>query len=134
MTVEGYSEGKPKAENVLYCGDNLDILKIVRSTVSVERWIPACAGMTEREKHVARTRTVIPAQAGIHLHLFTFNHGQPLDQDSLVQLRVVGLDTPFKSNRNFNVLLKEQDGTRAASQFHAFEDTWIWNAEGTPLQ
>jgi len=42
---------------------------------------------------------------------------------------LVYLDPPFKSNQNYNILFKEQDGTRAASQIHAFEDTWSWDQE-----
>jgi site-specific DNA-methyltransferase (adenine-specific) len=39
----------------------------------------------------------------------------------------VYLDPPFKSNQDYNVLFAEKDGTAAASQFKAFEDTWEWN-------
>lgn len=46
-------------------------------------------------------------------------------KDETVDL--VYLDPPFKSNQNYNVLFKEQDGTRAASQIQAFEDTWRWD-------
>jgi DNA modification methylase len=66
------------AENVLYYGDNLDVLK----------------------RHVA---------------------------DESVDL--VYLDPPFNSNANYNVLFAEKDGTRAASQIRAFEDTWTWDQE-----
>ena len=65
-------------ENILYYGDNLDILK---------RDIPS----------------------------------ESVD--------LVYLDPPFKSNQNYNVLFKEQDGTRAASQIRAFEDTWTWSQD-----
>jgi adenine specific DNA methylase Mod len=65
-------------ENVLYYGDNLDILR---------RYV----------------------------------------KDESVDL--IYLDPPFKSNQNYNVLFKEQDGTRAASQIRAFEDTWTWDQE-----
>lgn len=37
-------------------------------------------------------------------------------------------DPPFKSNQNYNVLFQEKDGSQAASQIRAFEDTWKWNA------
>ncbi len=40
---------------------------------------------------------------------------------------LVYLDPPFKSNQDYNVLFAEQDGTRAAAQIHAFEDTWHWD-------
>jgi site-specific DNA-methyltransferase (adenine-specific) len=40
---------------------------------------------------------------------------------------LVYLDPPFKSNQDFNVLFAEQDGSRAASQIKAFNDTWRWD-------
>ncbi len=40
---------------------------------------------------------------------------------------LVYLDPPFKSNQDYNVLFAEKDGTAAASQIKAFEDTWSWN-------
>lgn len=46
-------------------------------------------------------------------------------KDETVDL--VYLDPPFNSNQDYNVLFKEKDGTDAASQFKAFEDTWEWN-------
>jgi site-specific DNA-methyltransferase (adenine-specific) len=42
---------------------------------------------------------------------------------------LVYLDPPFNSNANYNVLFKEKDGTQAASQIRAFEDTWSWDNE-----
>lgn len=42
---------------------------------------------------------------------------------------VVYADPPFKSDQNYNVLFKERDGQRAASQIRAFEDTWTWDQE-----
>jgi len=39
---------------------------------------------------------------------------------------LVYLDPPFNSNATYNVLFAEQDGTQAASQIKAFEDTWNW--------
>jgi 16S rRNA G966 N2-methylase RsmD len=46
-------------------------------------------------------------------------------EDGTVDL--VYLDPPFKSNKDYNVLFAEKDGTAAASQSKAFEDTWEWN-------
>lgn len=46
---------------------------------------------------------------------------------------LVYLDPPFNSNQDYNVLFAEKDGTRAASQFKAFEDTWEWNIESVRL-
>ena len=42
---------------------------------------------------------------------------------------LVYLDPPFNSNANYNVLFAERDGTQAASQIKAFEDTWRWDQE-----
>jgi site-specific DNA-methyltransferase (adenine-specific) len=42
---------------------------------------------------------------------------------------LVYLDPPFNSRQDYNALFKEKDGTRAASQITAFEDTWEWNTE-----
>ncbi len=61
----------------------------------------------------------------------TLYYGDNLDvlrrhiKDETVDL--VYLDPPFKSNQDYNVLFAEKDGTGAASQFKAFEDTWEWN-------
>jgi site-specific DNA-methyltransferase (adenine-specific) len=40
---------------------------------------------------------------------------------------LVYLDPPFKSDQDYNVLFAEQDGSRAAAQIKAFEDTWQWD-------
>jgi site-specific DNA-methyltransferase (adenine-specific) len=42
---------------------------------------------------------------------------------------LVYLDPPFNSNASYNVLFAERDGTKAAAQIKAFEDTWEWNTE-----
>src|SRR5688500_2053586 len=42
---------------------------------------------------------------------------------------LVYLDPPFNSNASYNVLFAERDGTQAASQIKAFEDTWKWDDE-----
>ncbi len=62
--------------NLLYCGDNLDVLR----------------------RHV---------------------NAESVD--------LVYLDPPFNSNASYNVLFAEHDGTQAASQIKAFEDTWKWD-------
>jgi DNA modification methylase len=41
---------------------------------------------------------------------------------------LVYLDPPFNSNATYNMLFKEQDGSRVAAQFKAFTDTWRWDA------
>src|SRR5688500_19769311 len=40
---------------------------------------------------------------------------------------LVYLDPPFNSNRNYNVLFKDEKGKDSESQITAFEDTWHWN-------
>ncbi len=46
---------------------------------------------------------------------------------------LVYLDPPFNSNRNYNVLFKDESGQESESQLTAFEDTWHWDmaAEST---
>jgi len=41
---------------------------------------------------------------------------------------LIYLDPPFNSNRNYNVLFKDESGTDSEAQITAFEDTWHWNA------
>jgi site-specific DNA-methyltransferase (adenine-specific) len=63
----------------------------------------------------------------------TLYYGDNLDilkryiKDETVDL--VYLDPPFKSNQNYNILFKEKNGSQAASQIRAFEDTWTWSQE-----
>ena len=63
------------ATNLLYYGDNLDILR---------RYLP---------------------DAGVDL---------------------VYLDPPFNSNRDDNVIFRDESGNRSDAQLLAFEDTWHW--------
>jgi hypothetical protein len=42
---------------------------------------------------------------------------------------LIYLDPPFNSNRNYNVLFKDESGTDSQSQITAFEDTWHWNLQ-----
>lgn len=46
-------------------------------------------------------------------------------KDETVDL--VYLDPPFNSNASYNVLFGHADGSRAAAQIEAFEDTWRWD-------
>lgn len=63
----------------------------------------------------------------------TLYYGDNLDvlrrhiPDTSVDL--VYLDPPFNSNATYNILFADQNGTQAASQARAFEDTWRWGAE-----
>lgn len=40
---------------------------------------------------------------------------------------LVYLDPPFNSNADYNVLFAERNGSQAAAQIKAFEDTWKWD-------
>src|SRR3954454_15699977 len=40
---------------------------------------------------------------------------------------LVYLDPPFNSNASYNVLFGHADGSQAAAQIKAFEDTWRWD-------
>ena len=40
---------------------------------------------------------------------------------------LVYLDPPFNSNRNYNVLFKDESGLESESQIQAFKDTWHWD-------
>jgi DNA modification methylase len=40
---------------------------------------------------------------------------------------LVYLDPPFNSNQDYNVLFGHHEGTPAAAQIQAFEDTWRWD-------
>jgi len=60
----------------------------------------------------------------------TLHYGDNLNilrriEDESIDL--IYLDPPFKSNQDYNVLFTEQDGSRAAAQIVAFEDTWQWD-------
>ena len=61
----------------------------------------------------------------------TLYYGDNLDilrrylKDESVDL--VYLDPPFNSAQNYNAFFQEKDGSAAASQIHAFEDTWHWD-------
>jgi DNA modification methylase len=46
-------------------------------------------------------------------------------KDETVDL--IYLDPPFNSNVTYNVLFGEQNGSHAAAQIRAFEDTWRWD-------
>jgi site-specific DNA-methyltransferase (adenine-specific) len=40
---------------------------------------------------------------------------------------LVYLDPLFNSNRNYNVLFRDESGKEAEAQIEAFEDTWHWS-------
>jgi site-specific DNA-methyltransferase (adenine-specific) len=61
----------------------------------------------------------------------TLYYGDNLDilhrylKDESVDL--IYLDPPFNSAQTYNAFFHEKDGTDAASQIKAFEDTWHWD-------
>jgi len=40
---------------------------------------------------------------------------------------LIYLDPPFKSDQDYNILFAERNGTKAAAQIKAFDDTWHWD-------
>lgn len=42
---------------------------------------------------------------------------------------LIYLDPPFNSNRNYNILFKDESGKEAEAQITAFEDTWHWSRQ-----
>ena len=42
---------------------------------------------------------------------------------------LVYLDPPFNSNRNYNVLFRDEVGKDSEAQITAFEDTWHWGPD-----
>lgn len=43
------------------------------------------------------------------------------------------LDPPFNSNRNYNILFRDEHGKESDAQVQAFEDTWRWNDDAERL-
>jgi site-specific DNA-methyltransferase (adenine-specific) len=39
---------------------------------------------------------------------------------------LVYLDPPFNSNRDYNVIFRDESGNATSAQLLAFEDTWHW--------
>lgn len=44
-------------------------------------------------------------------------------------VNLIYLDPPFNSKRSYNAIFKHVDGTAAAAQIKAFDDTWRWSLE-----
>jgi len=63
----------------------------------------------------------------------TLFYGDNLDilRDYLIDecVDLIYLDPPFNSNRNYNVLFKDEQGLDSEAQIVAFEDTWHWGPE-----
>ena len=48
-------------------------------------------------------------------------------QDGVVDL--IYLDPPFKSNRDYNLLFRDKEGSDSEAQITAFKDTWQWGRQ-----
>ena len=51
------------------------------------------------------------------------------DHIPTASIDLVYLDPPFNSNRNYNILFKDEHGLEADAQIQAFEDSWRWGDE-----
>ena len=67
----------------------------------------------------------------------TLYYGDNLDilreyiKDESIDL--IYLDPPFNSNKNYNVLFDEKNGTQSHAQIEAFEDTWHWDIKAEKI-
>ena len=55
------------------------------------------------------------------------------DEVKTESVDLIYLDPPFNSNRNYNVLFKNEAGSESESQITAFEDTWHWNLQSRQI-
>jgi adenine specific DNA methylase Mod len=44
---------------------------------------------------------------------------------------LIYLDPPFNSNRDYNVIFKDESGRKSDAQLVAFEDTWHWGPDAS---
>ena len=42
---------------------------------------------------------------------------------------LIYLDPPFNSNRDYNIIFKDESGRKSDAQLLAFEDTWHWGTD-----
>jgi DNA modification methylase len=102
------------------------VTRDIRSETAAAR-IRVFASQHRKLRSTCLTASVVYRLACVNL----LYYGDNLDvlrrhvKDETIDL--VYLDPPFKSNQDYNVLFAEKDGSGAASQFKAFEDTWEWN-------
>ena len=66
-----------------------------------------------------------------YLNTLFYGDNLPIMQEYLPHASVdlIYLDPPFNSQRNYNVLFKEESGLDAEAQIAAFKDTWHWTLE-----
>jgi DNA modification methylase len=72
----------------------------------------------------------MPAAPIITANTLFYGDNLPILREYIADASVdlVYLDPPFNSNRNYNVLFKDEHGSESEAQITAFEDTWHWNA------
>ena len=46
---------------------------------------------------------------------------------------LIYLDPPFNSNATYNILFADRNGSQAAAQIQAFEDTWQWDESAAAI-
>jgi site-specific DNA-methyltransferase (adenine-specific) len=88
------------------------------------------AGEREACKEESRSERVSPNAIIVPMKTNVLYYGDNLDilrhhipNDSI---DLIYLDPPFKSNRSYNVLFREETGAVSHAQIEAFEDTWQW--------
>ncbi len=66
-----------------------------------------------------------------YLNTLFYGDNLPIMREYLPNASVdlIYLDPPFNSQRNYNVLFKEESGLDAEAQIAAFKDTWHWTME-----
>lgn len=71
----------------------------------------------------------MPAAPIITANTLFYGDNLPILREYIADASVdlVYLDPPFNSNRNYNVLFKDERGSESEAQITAFEDTWHWN-------
>jgi DNA modification methylase len=73
------------------------------------------------------TIALMPGQLYYGDNLKWLRSGEDAFRDGSVDL--IYLDPPFKSQRLYNVFLREAGGSESSAQAQAFDDTWEWNPE-----
>jgi site-specific DNA-methyltransferase (adenine-specific) len=74
----------------------------------------------------------VPRRAPLNRLFFGDNLQVLRDHIEDESIDLIYLDPPFKSGQGYKILFNEHDGTIAAAQIQAFEDTWEWTIEPEP--
>ncbi len=85
------------------------------------------------EKGVCKMATTTTSTATDNTLYYGDNLDIMREHISTTSVDLVYLDPPFNSNRNYNVLFKDESGQDSEAQITALEDTWHWgpDAEAT---